>query len=510
MDDLNSKAVPSLSKDEIEKKIQLGRDILSGNTEGYSAEDAFALFSEAAAAGDPEAKALAGECLYFGNGTEKNLEEALRLATESADEGDPRGITLLGGIYYDGLAVERDDSRAISLFTNAAFRDFAEAQYMLGLCYYDGHGTEQDLERARYWMQKAADQGSEDAEDELFNIERDILEASSQENAADDGEGALPKIISDLADLLENTDPFDDELRDKFSRKFLDIIGDPDSYDDPEVQYNLYGSLLELSKTLRDEEMQKTAREKALHALETSAVKGNFIKAKLELGRLYLMSTDKESHSAAVDLFRQAARQNSTEAMKELSFCYHNGFGVEKDLDMAVYWMKQAYDQASFKDLSFLYAQGLSDLEKEKKEADEKKAHAERGKQLWSDIEYSVYGLLAAAGLYLMTLLYRALGSGFVREPLIPVHGILRLILIVIAVGGIFYSAMMLFLSILSLICLEEFSPAPAGFIALLLAVGLGSKPEAVGYVAWLCAAGAAIDLLVIIIKLLRSKHRRS
>ena len=186
-------------------------------------------------------------------------------------------------------------------------------------------------------MQKAADQGSEDAEDELFNIERDILEASSQENAADDGEGALPKIISDLADLLENTDPFDDELRDKFSRKFLDIIGDPDSYDDPEVQYNLYGSLLELSKTLRDEEMQKTAREKALHALETSAVKGNFIKAKLELGRLYLMSTDKESHSAAVDLFRQAARQNSTEAMKELSFCYHNGFGVEKDLDMAVY-----------------------------------------------------------------------------------------------------------------------------------------------------------------------------
>ena len=41
------------------------------------------------------------------------------------------------------------------------------AQNNLGNCYYNGHGVTKDVQLARYWWQKAADQGHQGAKENL-------------------------------------------------------------------------------------------------------------------------------------------------------------------------------------------------------------------------------------------------------------------------------------------------------------------------------------------------------
>lgn len=45
-----------------------------------------------------------------------------------------------------------------------------EAQYNLGYCYYYGHGVTQSCEEAKIWLQKAADQGDQRANDLLRSL----------------------------------------------------------------------------------------------------------------------------------------------------------------------------------------------------------------------------------------------------------------------------------------------------------------------------------------------------
>ena len=46
----------------------------------------------------------------------------------------------------------------------------AMGQYDLGLCYQYGRGVKRDRDTARYWFQKAADQGLEEAKEKLKKI----------------------------------------------------------------------------------------------------------------------------------------------------------------------------------------------------------------------------------------------------------------------------------------------------------------------------------------------------
>lgn len=101
--------------------LGLGYRALSPKSEVYSPEKAFALFSDAAKAGDAEATFELAKLYERGIGVPQNVAEALRLYQKSADMGFADAINDLGFLYYQGTeGLPRDPQKAIALFQRAA------------------------------------------------------------------------------------------------------------------------------------------------------------------------------------------------------------------------------------------------------------------------------------------------------------------------------------------------------------------------------------------------------
>ncbi|MBQ2085927.1 MAG: hypothetical protein II464_06650, partial [Oscillospiraceae bacterium] len=65
----------------------------------------------------------------------------------------------------------------------------------------------------------------------------------------------------------------------------------------------------------------------------------------------------------------------------------------------------------------------------------------------------------------------------------------------------------MMLMGILSAVGLEELSAVPAGLLALALAVGLKNQPKILAGLNYAALAGAALNLIILLIKL--AKHRK-
>ena len=57
-------------------------------------------------------------------------------------------------------------------FALSANQGFTDGEHNLGCFYKDGEGTEVDLGKARYWLERAAAKGDEDAIEALADLER--------------------------------------------------------------------------------------------------------------------------------------------------------------------------------------------------------------------------------------------------------------------------------------------------------------------------------------------------
>ncbi|MCQ2326421.1 MAG: SEL1-like repeat protein, partial [Bacteroidales bacterium] len=62
----------------------------------------------------------------------------------------------------------------------AAEQGYAKAQYNLALCYVYGNGVIQDYKKAKYWWEKAAEQGLAEARDMLKRLEEESLDEDSE------------------------------------------------------------------------------------------------------------------------------------------------------------------------------------------------------------------------------------------------------------------------------------------------------------------------------------------
>jgi TPR repeat protein len=93
--------------------------------------------------------------------------EAFALATELAGTGDPQAMTMLGHLYNTGQGVRQDFARAAQWFQLGADRGDREAQVALGLMYLGGTGVKSDKAHARDLFEAAAKQNQPTA---LFNL----------------------------------------------------------------------------------------------------------------------------------------------------------------------------------------------------------------------------------------------------------------------------------------------------------------------------------------------------
>ena len=114
---------------------------------------------ERARQGDTKAHTNLG-MYYYRLGDDK----ALTHLKAGAESKDPNAQYFLGGAYYNGMfGLKTNKATAVSLFVQSAQQGHAPAQYALAVCYYNGEGIEKNREKAREWMNKASDNGFEDA-----------------------------------------------------------------------------------------------------------------------------------------------------------------------------------------------------------------------------------------------------------------------------------------------------------------------------------------------------------
>ncbi len=87
-------------------------------------------------------------------------EKVGELARKASEQGNMLGRALLGAYY---LNVKKDYKQGYELIKESADAGNRGGQYMLYHCLYKGKGTEKDRKKAMEFLQKAADQGLDDA-----------------------------------------------------------------------------------------------------------------------------------------------------------------------------------------------------------------------------------------------------------------------------------------------------------------------------------------------------------
>ena len=135
--------------------IGLGYMSLStGDKTRFKPEQAFRLFTEASAKGDPEAMFELGKLYERGIGTEQVVAKALSLYEKAADLGFADAINDLGFLYYQGaIGVKQDRKKAVELFLRAADLRHPQAMYNVAALIDDGvvpGKTPQDAARYLY------------------------------------------------------------------------------------------------------------------------------------------------------------------------------------------------------------------------------------------------------------------------------------------------------------------------------------------------------------------------
>lgn len=132
-------------------------------------------------------------------------EKAFALFTQAADRGDPEAMFELGKLYEKGIGTDQDVARALSLYEKAADLGFADAINDLGFLYYQGaSGLKADKKKAVELFLKAADLRHPQA---MYNvaalIDDGVVEGKTSDDAGRYLYAALRTGVKDVLDQLE-------------------------------------------------------------------------------------------------------------------------------------------------------------------------------------------------------------------------------------------------------------------------------------------------------------------
>ena len=282
---------------------------------------------EKANLGDANAQFKLGEMYYHGNGVDKNDAKTLQYFEKAAAHGNARAMFKLGYMFYNGLGVAQDDVKAFEYFKRAAEQGYANAQYHLGYMFYNGLGVAQYYAEAFKWFKLAAAQG-----DARAHINLGIMLAKGEGVDKNDEEalkyfnlvlknGELKKIVSygNLEGVLDNI--------------YSIMTGDSAFYNNDDVKTFQYKMGEEFNGRYAE----------AARWYQLAADHGH-IDAQFKLGRLFSYNTSIRDIDKAFKYMKLAADKMHPYAMYDLGEMYHEGIGVEKNVNEALRYFNLAKD----------------------------------------------------------------------------------------------------------------------------------------------------------------------
>ena len=293
---------------------ELGLCYATGRGVATNVVEAARLYGLAADQGDALAQRELGLCYATGRGVATNVGEAARLYELAADQGDARAQCEVGLRFAEksakwacGLVVRGGAQlmvKAAHMFILAAKQGEGMAQCELGRCYARGQGVDKSLGEAALWLGRAAAQGNARAQHELG-----LCYATGRGVATDGGEAArLYGLAADQGDARAQC-----ELGLFYAKARLRRVTTPD------------GRVSEVAA-----EQRACCEEARLYGL--AAAQGD-ARALYELSGCYANGHGVEKNVVeAARLAGLAAAQGDARARYALSCFYANGHGVKKNV----------------------------------------------------------------------------------------------------------------------------------------------------------------------------------
>jgi len=160
-------AIPGIAPD---SPLQRAHDLYTDN----KYKDAYELFSELAAGGNPIAMFYIGRFYRDGLFVDQDerqadnwFKKAFPLLSRQAQEGQVGAMYYLARMYRNGYATAEDWDAALEWYGKVVeASEYPKAIYRIGEIYLD----KKDKEKARIWLQRAADAGDTDARQELEKL----------------------------------------------------------------------------------------------------------------------------------------------------------------------------------------------------------------------------------------------------------------------------------------------------------------------------------------------------
>lgn len=218
-------------------------------------------------------------------------QEVVRKAYDNTDKGI--AYNNLAYMYDNGDHVSADPYKAFEYYHMAAEQGNDVGKFNLGICYLTGLGTEPNIEQGKYWLGQIQEDSS------INETAKNILRYCFNGRQVETFSGIRCSILSEdernELTRYQKDKNYIDEIR--FYKK---IIQDSTSWSFRKAfSYNQMGYLYENGLGVP------------------------------------------QDHTKAFEYYYEAAKLENSTGKCNLAFCYLNGIGVDRDKEMAKYWLRK-------------------------------------------------------------------------------------------------------------------------------------------------------------------------
>lgn len=157
-------------------QYSLAQTLRTGDGVAPDLKEAFGWYMKAAQQGHKEAEYSLSICYFRGDGVAVDLNESRRWSMIAAEHGVPGSQVHIGLEYYGKTPDPANDTLAARWFRKAAEQLHPGGTFFLGRCYLNGRGVPKDRIEGVAWMFTRAKGLSEDQQETLQEILKDLSE----------------------------------------------------------------------------------------------------------------------------------------------------------------------------------------------------------------------------------------------------------------------------------------------------------------------------------------------
>lgn len=157
-------------------QYSLAQTLRIGEEVAPDMKEAFQWYLKAALQGHKEAEYSLSVCYFRGDGVAVDLKESRRWSLIAAEHGVPDSQCVIGLEYYGEKPDPAKDTLAVRWFRKAAEQLHAGGAFFLGRCYLKGRGVPKDKIEGVAWMFTCAKEMSEDQQETLQGILKELSE----------------------------------------------------------------------------------------------------------------------------------------------------------------------------------------------------------------------------------------------------------------------------------------------------------------------------------------------